>query len=375
MWLNLIEDLESIEFVYNLSYGKDSMAGLHVTIDILGIPVSRIVHAEVWATDTIPADLPPMVEFKAKADAYIKERWGLTVEHVYATRGGGADPSKQRSSNAMNEESTLASSEDSQCSAGHGAKTDSNGVSSIREKLTYEKLFYHVPERKETSQFVGGVQGFPWLKMPWCNGHLKMPALRFSTHNRKLVQEAQTAQLSEDSQSSRETGVPAISNGVFSKSPRRRGAKKNIVHLLGIAADEPERIARYIDKPGYVLPLVEADWHEDLCGLWCQYEGMLSPVYENACRSGCWFCHNQGVDQLRLLRTNYPGLWAILLKWDLDSPVTFKADGHTVHDFDRRFAMENMGLIPADRTFRWKMLDEPPKFVAWVGEQMKMEGI
>lgn len=87
MWLNLIEDLESIEFVYNLSYGKDSMAGLHVTIDILGIPVSRIVHAEVWATDTIPADLPPMVEFKTKADAYIKERWGLTVEHVYATRG------------------------------------------------------------------------------------------------------------------------------------------------------------------------------------------------------------------------------------------------------------------------------------------------
>lgn len=89
MWLNLIDDetLRNTEFIYNLSYGKDSMAGLHVTIDILGIPVSRIVHAEVWATDSIPADLPPMVEFKRWADGYIKGRWGLTVEHICATRG------------------------------------------------------------------------------------------------------------------------------------------------------------------------------------------------------------------------------------------------------------------------------------------------
>ena len=123
------------------------------------------------------------------------------------------------------------------------------------------------------------------------------------------------------------------------------------------------------------MPLVEAGWDEDLCGLWCKYEGMLSPVYENACRSGCWFCHNQGIDQLRLLRKNHPDLWAMLLKWDLDSPVTFKADGHTVHDFDRRFQMEDLGMVPTGKTFRWKMLDKPPKFVAWEGEQMKMEGI
>ena len=36
----------------------------------------------MWATDTIPADLPPMVEFKAKADRIIKERWGIEVEHI-----------------------------------------------------------------------------------------------------------------------------------------------------------------------------------------------------------------------------------------------------------------------------------------------------
>lgn len=68
------------QHVLSLSYGKDSLACLGA-IEQLGWPLDRIVHAEVWATDTIPADLPPMVEFKAKADAIIKERCGIVVEH------------------------------------------------------------------------------------------------------------------------------------------------------------------------------------------------------------------------------------------------------------------------------------------------------
>ena len=62
-----------MDYVLSLSYGKDSLACLGA-IEELGWPLDRIVHAEVWATDTIPADLPPMVEFKAKADRIIKER-------------------------------------------------------------------------------------------------------------------------------------------------------------------------------------------------------------------------------------------------------------------------------------------------------------
>lgn len=73
------------EHILSLSYGKDSLACLEA-IKQLGLPLDRIIHAEVWATDTIPADLPPMVEFKKKADAIIKERYGIEVEHVCATR-------------------------------------------------------------------------------------------------------------------------------------------------------------------------------------------------------------------------------------------------------------------------------------------------
>ena len=46
-----------------------------------------------------------------------------------------------------------------------------------------------------------------------------------------------------------------------------------------------------------------------------------------------------------------------MLKWDKDSPVTFHPDGHTVHDFDRRFALEDEGLIYPDEYFRWEMLE------------------
>lgn len=75
------------QHVLSLSYGKDSLACLGA-IEELGWPLDRIVHAEVWATDTIPADLPPMVEFKAKADEIIKARWGIEVEHVCAMKDG-----------------------------------------------------------------------------------------------------------------------------------------------------------------------------------------------------------------------------------------------------------------------------------------------
>ena len=142
------------------------------------------------------------------------------------------------------------------------------------------------------------------------------------------------------------------------------------MEYLGIAADEPARFGQLNERKR--APLVEFGIDEDLCGLYCQYAGILAPTYETSCRDGCWFCHNQGIDQLRNLWRDYPDHWALLMKWDLDSPVTFKADGWTVHDFDRRFRMEEEGRVPTDRSFRWKMLDEPPRFVAWAGEQMSI---
>ena len=55
----------------------------------------------------------------------------------------------------------------------------------------------------------------------------------------------------------------------------------------------------------------------------------------------------------------YPEYWALMMKWDADSPMKFKADGHTLHDYERRFQMEDEKLLsPDDRRFRWKILEE-----------------
>lgn len=249
------------EHVLSLSYGKDSLACLGA-IEQLGWPLDRIVHAEVYATDTIPADLPPMVEFKAHADRIIKERWGIEVEHG-------------------------------------------------RGRYTYEQAFYRVLGGEKRP---GTIYGWPIPKGAWCNSDVKMPPL------------------------------DKVESG------------GNIVYV-GIAADEPNRFHNLSDTKK--SPLVEAGWTEADCRRWCEENDLLSPIYTTTARGGCWFCHNQSVQQLRLLRKNYPDLWALMLKWDKDSPVTFHADGHTVHDFDRRFAAEDEGLIyPDDKVFRWSMLDD-----------------
>lgn len=234
-------------------------------------------------------------------NVYEKESQSLTETITHGS------PTKTFFTTEMNAGNSSGRFEDSRCNENRGARN-----SNTKDKLTYEDIFY-----------------------------------------RPLTPNGQRELVHEPSQTT-----------VFSGGRLGQAADINIVQYLGIAADEPERIKRHT-KPGFAMPLVEAGWTEAYCRAWCEEHGMLSPIYTTATRGGCWFCHNQGVEQLRLLRRNYPEYWEILLRWDSDSPVSFHPDGHTVHDFDRRFAAEESGKInPNDRRFRWAMLDMP--------EQMRM---
>ena len=250
-----------MEYIASLSYGKDSIAMLEV-IKQHDMPLDRIVHVEIMATDTIPADLPPMMEFKGKADKIIKERYGIEVEHIHA-------------------------------------------------RVSYEEQFYKVVQKGKAT---GNIYGFPMVRGAWCNDRLKMKCL-----------------------------------GKLDKA--------GITQYIGIAADEPNRFHNLTDRKR--SPLVEHGVDEVEARRICESLDLLSPIYTQSARGGCWFCHNQSVNQLRLLRKQYPEYWALMLKWDADSPVTFKADGHTVHDFDKRFRLEDEGFISADdKVFRWEMLDK-----------------
>lgn len=186
-------------YTLSLSYGKDSLACLGA-IEKLGLPLNRIVHAEVWATQTIPADLPPMVEFKKKADKIIKERWGIEVEHVCAVNknGGGL-----HTNNCLIDEQAPVSTEntfmDSLVNSNRGATQ--NSKLTHYPKLTYEDIFYRTlkPRRGGREQLTAsqqeldngatanskgeystGIYGFPygsWMG-GWCR-ELKRKALRF----------------------------------------------------------------------------------------------------------------------------------------------------------------------------------------------------
>ena len=123
----------AMRHIASLSYGKDSLAMLEA-IYRLGYPLDEIVHVEIWATDTISANLPPVIEFKRRADRIIKERYGLEVRHVCATNDDGS-------------------------------------------KRTFEKMFYRVPPRRKNKKYDGLCLGWPMLRGRWCLRALKLSAM------------------------------------------------------------------------------------------------------------------------------------------------------------------------------------------------------
>ena len=97
---------DSTQYIARISYGKDSLKMLDV-IKSRGLPLDRITTTDVWATDTISANLPPMEQFKARMDQRIWDMYRIEVEHLCALNPDGT-------------------------------------------KKTYEQMFYHVPKRKNS---------------------------------------------------------------------------------------------------------------------------------------------------------------------------------------------------------------------------------
>mgnify|MGYP002508441833 CR=1 FL=1 len=131
-------------------------------------------------------------------------------------------------------------------------------VEHYRAKESYESQFYRI--RRNKARNAEQIYGFPIVKGAWCNSKLKMQALRSMNLNHN-------------------------------------------VSYVGIAVDEPKRLHNLSEIKR--SPLVEAGWTEAMCREWCEKNDLLSPIYTTATRGGCWFCHNQGVGQLRNLRKNY----------------------------------------------------------------------
>ena len=116
-------DNSRLQYIARISHGKDSMKMLDVIVS-RGLPLDRITTTDVWATDTIRGEHPKMVAFKEMADEFIWRKYRIEVEHLCAMKNG--------------------------------------------EKVTYEKMFYHIPKRK-TKPAGGGTangKGRSWASRP-----------------------------------------------------------------------------------------------------------------------------------------------------------------------------------------------------------------
>lgn len=121
-------------------------------------------------------------------------------------------------------------------------------------------------------------------------------------------------------------------------------AKTNIVQYIGIAADEPRRLAKLTENK--ISLLAKYGYTEQMAKRLCANHGLLSPIYATGTRGGCWFCPNCRLQHFVNLRHNHPELWAELVELSLTPNLCsygFKY-GKTVQEIEQQMDWEERQL-------------------------------
>ena len=167
-------------------------------------------------------------------------------------------------------------------------------IKRIRSEYVFNEYFFNTYKRGKRE---GTIYGFPHTLGGWCNSRLKeKPIIEY-----------------------------------------KKNIKENYTMFIGIAADEPKRLARMTENERSLL--AEWGWTEQDCLDYLESKGLANPLYKKFKRTGCWFCPKQRLDSLRIIRKDYPDLWAELLRLDKYSPVSFKPK-YTVQQLDEKFERE-----------------------------------
>lgn len=93
----------------------------------MGWPLDMICAVDIWATQDIPAELPPMVAFKDEYDKKVFDWFGVPVTRLCATQ-------RERE-------------RDGEC------------------RLSYSDMFYRA---LEGGKYTGTIKGFPMQRNSWC---------------------------------------------------------------------------------------------------------------------------------------------------------------------------------------------------------------
>lgn len=69
--------------IFNLSFGKDSMATLILAYE-QGIPIDRVMYCDIRFSPEISGEHPVMAKWIPTAEKRLKELFGIDVDHAYS---------------------------------------------------------------------------------------------------------------------------------------------------------------------------------------------------------------------------------------------------------------------------------------------------
>ena len=169
-------------------------------------------------------------------------------------------------------------------------------VRHLTYKRTFKEQFY---TKKQRGKHIGDYYGFPYVIGAWCNSRLKIEPIRNYLKN----------------------------------------TDDEVIQYVGIAYDEPKRYER-LNHDTHIAPLYDLKITEKEAIEICKKHNLLSPIYEDSFRAGCWFCPKQRLSQLKFLYKNHPELWTLLKDIEKDSHNTFKPNA-TLVELEERFKKES----------------------------------
>lgn len=174
-------------------------------------------------------------------------------------------------------------------------------VKILKSKKTYKDCFFNVCGKRAKPERVGKLRGFPIGGACKVNSDCKVPPIKKFYKN----------------------------------------IKEDVTQYVGIAIDEPVRLAR-LENTNKISLLAKYNYTEQMAYELCQEYDLLSPIYKFTHRNGCWFCPNCPDREFIELINNYPELWnelKILSK--TDNLVTDKFNRtDTFYELDKRLNEE-----------------------------------
>lgn len=179
-------------------------------------------------------------------------------------------------------------------------------IKHISAQTTFKEYFYR---KKEKGQHVGDIYGFPFIIGAWCNSRLKLDVIK--KYENSLSDE--------------------------------------ITEYVGIAYDEPKRYQTLNNRASNKIHkrsiLYENGITEKAAFDICAEYDLVSPLYSQTDRGGCWFCVKQSINSLYQLWKNLPDYYDELKTLEKQSRITFTRRAN-LQDLEQRFIS---GYIPKRR--------------------------